>query len=856
MSYSLNISVPFIVNQKKGAWMNIPFGSSPGPVPPTPTRHNWFYVQNINDAPESVDVYEVGDGGVMVEVSRDGFEWEEWITTEPDQTYTMELQPGEKVYMRSKTNSWENTGMMGMSKVGGNILSLVYGADFDDSQRTLPEGDHHFNYMFSDSPLKDASDLIIDVEKVYNQSFWCMFNQCTQLKTPPQIRIGNVGENGCEEMFSGCTALEYAPALTATVVDRYGYYRMFQGCTSLVSAPVIAVTDMGTRCCELMFYGCTALTQVSNLPATTLSQECYLQMFQGCTALVDMPEIWAEETDIRSCQYMFMGCTSLKNVTDLSAETVNAQAYQSMFMGCTSLVDAPGIVATSIMTYGLANMFEGCTSLQNVGGFNFYDIGTSGCYAMFKNCTSLESMPDIPCEITTRSCYQSMFEGCTSLKHITNLNATTLDHNCYQSMFKGCTSLTQAPVMVPVIVGQSSMANMFEGCTALVDIHNLPALELTNYCYSNMFHGCTSLTHAPEIAAVTTGVGSMANMFDGCTALGAPPSLQALEVVGEAGARDMFKDCTALDKTPDLRSVRIINNAGCQGMFKGCTSLTHTAPMGPVSLSNDSNSCKSMYQDCTSLTVAGPIRITNGATNNCTDMFRNCKNLCMVSNLTDNYQATQPWQCEANWMVGVSYNGVFVKADGVEWGRSWSGVPASNPDWSWVIISESDLMRGDIMYYKTSDGNVITPNASKFADENHNPVSIMSNTVNANGIGEIRFSAPVHYITGAAFMRQLNLKAVWLPYTLKSTGNGTFNEDANVEFMWFWPEVNVFEATFNNLTSLQDLYVNSVNPPTLSVNQSNNLRNYGCAIHVPCESVERYKVAENWANVAGQIVGM
>lgn len=867
------------------------------------SKKNWFYVQNINDTPESMEVYETGDGGITVEISRDGFEWEEWITTEPEQTYTMELQPGEKVYMRSKTNSWENTGMMGMSKVGGNILSLLYGADFDDSQRTLPEGVQHFNYMFEGSPLKDAGELIIDVEKAYTQSFWGMFSQCTQLKTPPQIRIGNVGENGCEEMFSGCTSLEYAPALTATVVDKYGYYKMFQGCTSLVSAPtisattigdygcqgmfqgcnslvsaptltatkvgawgysqmfrgctslvsapVIAVTDMGNRCCDSMFQGCTALTHVSNLPATTLSEECYLQMFQGCTSLVDMPEIMAEETNVRSCQEMFMGCTSLRNVTDLPANTVNAQAYRYMFRGCTSLVSAPTISATTIGDYGLANMFEGCTSLQNVADFNFYDIGTSGCYAMFKDCTSLESMPDIPCEITTRSCYQSMFEGCTSLKYPTSLHATTLDNNCYQSMFKGCTSLTMAPVMVPVSVGQSSMANMFRGCTSLVSTSSLPAVELANYCYSNMFKGCTSLTKFPEIEAVTTGVGSMANMFEGCTALGMPPSLQALEVVGEAGARNMFKDCTALEVTPNLQRVRVINNAGCQGMFQGCTSLTHTAPMGPVSLSNALNSCKSMYQDCTSLTAAGPIRITNGATNNCTDMFKNCKNLCMVSNLTDNYEAIQPWQCESNWMVGVANNGVFVKADGVEWGRSWSGVPAS-----WVIISESDLTRGDIMYYKTSDGNVITPNTSKFADENRNPVSITSNTVNTNGIGEIRFSAPVHYITGAAFMGQLNLKAVWLPYTVVDTGQGTFNDCTNLKMIWIWENVEVIGATFNGLTSLQKVYVHATEPPVLSVNQANNLKNYGASVYVPHESLRLYTEANNWSTIADQIVGM
>ena len=227
-------------------------------------------------------------------------------------------------------------------------------------------------------------------------------------------------------------------------------------------------------------------------------------------------------------------------------------------------------------------------------------------------------------------------------------------------------------------------------------------------------------------------------------------------------------------------------------------------------------------------------------------MFDGDSGLTYIINTNEDYASNR----YVNWVRGVAPSGVFMKNASVDWPRGNNGIPNG-----WIVVNDGE-MRGDIMWYKTNDGNIMSPNASKFADAAGNPVSIASNVIDENGIGEIRFTAPVARITGSAFPSKANLTEVWLPYDVMDTGQGTFNDCVNLKSIWIWENVEVIGATFNGLTSLQNVYVLSYTPPTLSANQANNLKNYGASVYVPRELINDYQLAENWSTIADQIKPM
>ena len=116
----------------------------------------------------------------------------------------------------------------------GNIMSLLYGDDFD-GQTTFPSGSTYtFKYLFNNSTgVINASNLI----------------------------------------------------LPATTLADSCYRAMFSDCTSLTQAPSLPVTILASNCYSGMFYNCSSLTTAPELPATTLAEGCYDGMFNGCTSL-------------------------------------------------------------------------------------------------------------------------------------------------------------------------------------------------------------------------------------------------------------------------------------------------------------------------------------------------------------------------------------------------------------------------------------------------------------------------------------------------------------------------------------------------------------------------------------------
>ena len=182
--------------------------------------------------------------------------------------------------------------------VYGNIMSLIYGDDFNDSQKmsTLPvmqdnygntvDMNHFINLFYQCSNLISAENLVLPATILKDECYNGMFKSCSSLTTAPSVLpAAYVTSFSYANMFFGCQSLVNAPELPATTVGRGGYSNMFYGCTRLVNAPELPATSLGIDCYEEMFFECTSLVNAPVLPATTLAIGCYDSMFYNCTKL-------------------------------------------------------------------------------------------------------------------------------------------------------------------------------------------------------------------------------------------------------------------------------------------------------------------------------------------------------------------------------------------------------------------------------------------------------------------------------------------------------------------------------------------------------------------------------------------
>lgn len=233
----------------------------------------------------------------------------------------------------------------------------------------------------------------------------------------------NVATENCSfiSLFENCTALKSAPELNATALKKQCYRQMFEGCTSLEQAPDLPARELQESCYLSMSSGCTALTQAPNLPAIKLKNHCYQSMFEGCTSLAQAPMLSAEELGWYCYSNMFKGCTSLVNAPALPATTLQPSCYSNMFANCKALTAAPELKAKTMKSNSYQSMFEGCTALVEAPDLPATELGNYCYNSMFKGCTSLKKAPELRAKIFKERCYCYMFQDCKELGSVTML---------------------------------------------------------------------------------------------------------------------------------------------------------------------------------------------------------------------------------------------------------------------------------------------------------------------------------------------------------------------------------------------------------------------------------------------------
>lgn len=175
----------------------------------------------------------------------------------------------------------------GRCDIYGNIMSLVYGDDFEDKTLFKTDDFKGFYYLFSRSEdLIDALNLLLPAMKLTDNCY--------------------------NNMFSFCSKLAFAPELPATEIAAGCYMYMFQNCSSLAdTTPELPAEELKQSCYANMFQGCSHLNIGRRLPAMKLANSCYTNMFNGCTKLEIAPELPAEELVYQCYASMFSGCRSL-----------------------------------------------------------------------------------------------------------------------------------------------------------------------------------------------------------------------------------------------------------------------------------------------------------------------------------------------------------------------------------------------------------------------------------------------------------------------------------------------------------------------------------------------------------------
>lgn len=251
------------------------------------------------------------------------------ISSYSNPTGFITLNTGDKVMLKGTNTSLGNSnaanccyiGAQKNFKVYGNIMSLLYGDDFEDTD-TLT-ANYAFAYLFYNDDyqtLVDASNLKLPATTLSEYCYNYMFLNCGSLIAAPVLPAVTLVSYCYANMFNSCTSLTTAPELPAMTLADGCYQNMFYMCQSLTKAPKLPATTLAAYCYSNMFSSCNSLANAPVLPATTLAAYCYQNMFRFCYALVESPELLAE-TLVNGCyEGMFCCCDSLNKITCLATD--------------------------------------------------------------------------------------------------------------------------------------------------------------------------------------------------------------------------------------------------------------------------------------------------------------------------------------------------------------------------------------------------------------------------------------------------------------------------------------------------------------------------------------------------------
>ena len=492
----------------------------------------------------------------------------------------------------------DGNGSTGKFECHGNIMSLLYGDDFED-KTTIPSVGCFFDLFFL----------------------------CEGLLTAPKLPATTLESDCYASMFDSCTSLIESPILPATELEPFCYFHMFWGCTNLSKITMLA-TDITAQECLTMWTGMidnetdeevsgVAPTGVfvknidmGNLPIGNQENrfsgipegwvvEDYI-LINECTSLtITADDVDANQTSTK-IYYTAIGNYRDENGTLVEENiTVTGQTFSAPFPKNDSYTE--DVIREISFTYLGVTATTTITQHAKVPYHEQYLtlVVSKDAYVKFINTVAPKSLMEeismpyeysydgiswIPyddSEIHLVSGQQILWKGYYE-KWSGNKGFVVYEKDEYGYESNGVDFIAYGNVM-SLLYGDEfyGKTEIPEGCglgglfrgSRLIDASNLilPATTLANYCYEGMFSGCANLTTAPKLPATTLTEYCYEYMFKGCTNLTVAPELPATTLANNC-YEYMFAYCENLTTAPELPATTLANYCYIS-MFEGCTSL-------------------------------------------------------------------------------------------------------------------------------------------------------------------------------------------------------------------------------------------------------------------------------------------
>ena len=513
--------------------------------------------------------------------------------------------------------------------------------------------------------------------------------------------------------------------------------------------------------------------------------------------------------------YAFKDCGSLKSITIPNRVTSIGTFTFNNCSGLTSI-----IIPDSVTEIG-EQAFLSCSSLTSITIPN--SITSIGIYT-FKYCSSLTSVT-IPDSITSIGDYA--FACCSSLKAFYGKFASA-DNRCL--VIDGILN-SFAPAGLTEYVIPDSVTSI--GGQAFLECSNLKSITIPNsvtsirehaFRYSSLtsvtipnsvttigeraFQYCSSLTSVTIGNSVTSIVN---DAFAGCTSLTSVTIPDSVTEIGNA----IFWHCSS------LTSITIPDSVTSIGMqaFDGCSSLTSvTIPDSVTSIGDYA------FRNCSSLTS---VTIGDSVTSIGRDAFRNCSSLTSVtipdsvtsieraafdvcSSLTSVYCKPTTPPVGGQYMFDQSASGrkIYVPYNSVDAYKSsenWSRYASDIVGYDFEIGEVVETKPNNEIWYTSTDGNIVTPYATDVFSAN-----IVSNTYE-NGVGIIKFDAPITSIGEDAFYKCKSLASVTIPEGVTWIGARIFKSCSNLASVTIPNSLTWIGAdAFYGCSSLTSVYISDI----------------------------------------------
>lgn len=710
-----------------------------------------------------------------------------------------------------------------------------------------------------------------------------LFLNCVNLETislTSSIRtLKEQAFNGCKKLssfgdLSNLTRIEHH-ALRDTLLDNISCNNLtwlgqcaFRN-TPLTSAHIdgpLTTTDWG------WFYDCKQLQTVTGLSQLTfIPSDC----FRHCNMLTSV-ENMENKTSIGN--NAFRNCYAITELNTDNLLTINPEA----FVDCIALTY---INTSNVTTIGY-NAFQGTTSLQSLDLSNVTSLGTS---VFYKSGIKNISLPSLETGIGSLGSMirESQVETVTFNEESTGWTTPYIIPGQFAYEAKKLTTIN---------IGNCKQINQeaFRGCTSLISIGEQPETPvLTKLNGGSIFSDCTNLDHV-DISLVTEIPGSTFYRCKHLKSLGNNNVLPNVEYIRGSAFREMgtsgeeglgeisfpncrltenecFKDSYGITKInfgENYTEIRFDSFCRCHDLeyITGLDNVTicrndvflECSKLKEISLPNVEQFIDggSQFYGCKGLTSVNLPKLTKFSGNN---TFRECR----IEGLLNLPLLEDPWNQETFSGAKIKKINLHSCTKLYQWQfdgndlleeidlTSCESFTGRNIFCNCSSLKTIELpsFSGDVPYYCFRNCNALT--SITFGDNN---IRLTNECINYCGELKTINLNKCTYIGDYALCENNKLESIGtLSNELTYIGREAFKNDGKLTGNIIIPASveTIGYRAFWNCGSITSITMLATTPPQMNGESFNGSLSY--PIYVPADSVDTYKAANIWKNIASRI---